>query len=266
MKRISIITINYNNRNGLQQTMDSVLQQTAVHEIEYNVIDGGSSDGSKELIQQYETKLNYWVSEPDNGVYDAMNKGIAKAKGEYLLFLNSGDYLYNQDVVAKCIAKMKNDQLYYGQLQVTDSLGGANINSYSESLPFSFFVQGTLPHPATFIHRSLFAEVGLYNDSMEICADWEFFIRAVCLHNATYSYLDFPISSWSIGGISTRSEAKLTIANEKIRTFDKYFPAFYIESMELVLLRKRMFYIENSYLYALSRFVERCKLWLKMKK
>lgn len=266
MKRISIITINYNNRDGLQQTMDSVLQQTAAHEIEYIVIDGGSSDGSKELIQEYETQLNYWVSEKDNGVYDAMNKGIAKAKGEYLLFLNSGDYLYNHEVIAKSIAKIKNHQLYYGQLQVTDSLGRSGINTYHDSLSFAFFVTGTLPHPATFIHRDLFQTVGNYNDNMKICADWDFFIRAVCLHNASYQYLPFPISSWSLGGISTTPDAKQIIAYEKHQTYERYFKPFYKETLELLALRKRIFYIEHSYVYALSRLIEKCKLWFKREK
>ena len=91
---LSIITVNLNNCDGLQKTIDSVVGQTFT-DYEWIVIDGGSMDGSRELIEQYADCLAYWCSEPDNGIYNAMNKGISRATGEWLLFLNSGDSLFN---------------------------------------------------------------------------------------------------------------------------------------------------------------------------
>ncbi|WP_373940767.1 glycosyltransferase [Polaribacter sejongensis] len=114
-KDITIITINYNNLLGLKKTMQSVFDQT-YKDVEYVIIDGGSTDGSKEYILDNAEKLAYWVSEPDNGIYNAMNKGIAKATGEYLLFLNSGDFLCDNYVLSKFSLELKDADIYYGNL------------------------------------------------------------------------------------------------------------------------------------------------------
>ena len=116
---ITIITINFNNQNGLQKTMDSVFRQTN-KDFQYIVIDGGSSDGSKELIERNQSKINHWVSEPDNGIYHAMNKGIEKATGEYLLFLNSGDELINELVVEKVTPLLHTEDIISGNLIVDE--------------------------------------------------------------------------------------------------------------------------------------------------
>ena len=96
--KYSIITVNYNNKEGLRKTIESVISQT-FRDFEYIVIDGGSSDGSAELLKEYSDKITYWVSEPDKGIYNGMNKGIAKATGDYLNFMNSGDCFYDQQVL-----------------------------------------------------------------------------------------------------------------------------------------------------------------------
>src|SRR5215213_3812369 len=101
MPQFSIISINLNNAEGLQKTFDSVFNQTFT-DFEYIIIDGGSSDGSEEIIKENADKFSYWVSEKDDGIYDAMNKGIAKATGDYLLFLNSGDHLLDSSILQKC--------------------------------------------------------------------------------------------------------------------------------------------------------------------
>ena len=101
--KFSIITINYNNSKGLKRTLDSIISQTC-HEFEWIVIDGGSSDGSRELIEQHQDSITYWCSEPDKGIYNAMNKGVNKATGDYCLFLNSGDHLCNSKVVEHLIS------------------------------------------------------------------------------------------------------------------------------------------------------------------
>ena len=105
--KLSIITINYNNKNGLQKTIDSVISQT-FKDFEWIIIDGGSTDGSKELIEKYSQHITYWVSEPDKGIYNAMNKGIKVAKGEYLFFLNSGDYLVQPNTINQIFTQSPN--------------------------------------------------------------------------------------------------------------------------------------------------------------
>ena len=113
--KLSIITINLNNRDGLQKTIDSVVSQT-FRDFEWIVIDGGSTDGSKELIEQYADHFSYWVSEPDKGIYNAMNKGIKVAKGEYLQFLNSGDWLVDEKALERCFWHESKADIAYGDL------------------------------------------------------------------------------------------------------------------------------------------------------
>lgn len=110
---ISIITINFNNKNGLIKTLNSVISQTC-KEFEWIIIDGGSTDGSKELLENYSEHITYWVSEPDNGIYHAMNKGIRVAKGDYLQFLNSGDYLANNKTIEDFYNENFTDDVIYG--------------------------------------------------------------------------------------------------------------------------------------------------------
>lgn len=151
--KISIITINYNNLEGLKRTIESVVNQTW-QEFEYLIIDGGSTDGSVEYIESKSEHVDYWVSEPDKGVYHAMNKGIAKSSGEYLLFLNSGDHFYNKKVLAQNCQEIKDSSIIYFDLQVVEEQK-MFIKEYPSVLSFSYFLNDTLPHPATFIKKKL---------------------------------------------------------------------------------------------------------------
>ena len=119
MQKLSIITINYNNFEGLNRTLKSVINQN-LKNFEYIVIDGGSTDGSKELIEKYADKISYWVSEPDRGIYHAMNKGIVKASGEYLLFMNSGDLFYNNFILNEVIDDISKYDLIYFDILIRD--------------------------------------------------------------------------------------------------------------------------------------------------
>ena len=137
MAKVSIITVNYNNNEGLQKTFDSVFAQTYV-DFDYLVIDGGSNDGSRELIESNKDKLAYWLSEKDRGIYDAMNKGIDNAKGEYLLFLNSGDYLYNKDVLREVAESGLDADIVYGDI-IWDTDGVQSENRFPDKISFDFF-------------------------------------------------------------------------------------------------------------------------------
>jgi glycosyltransferase involved in cell wall biosynthesis len=153
--KLSIITVNYNNREGLQKTILSVLQQTS-NCYEYLIIDGDSSDGSKEIIEDNKDRLSYWISEPDSGVYEAMNKGIRKAQGEYLLFLNSGDFFVNEKVLEIVFSIPHESDLLIGQCHV--SLNGKVIYTVipPPKLTFGFLYHQGIPHQSTFIKRELF--------------------------------------------------------------------------------------------------------------
>ncbi|WAC41743.1 glycosyltransferase [Pedobacter sp. SL55] len=139
MIKISIITINFNNQLGLEKTILSVINQT-IKPFEYIIIDGGSTDGSKEIIESYSQSIQFWVSETDHGVYHAMNKGIEKATGDYLLFLNAGDRLYQNETIERVLSKMEdNVDLYYGDTEYEEPSRPNYIKYYPNILDFNYF-------------------------------------------------------------------------------------------------------------------------------
>lgn len=219
---ISIITINYNDKVGLERTLKSVTNQTYC-DFEYIVIDGGSNDGSKELIEQYNNKINYWISEPDKGVYNAMNKGISKANGEYLLFLNSGDEFYNLNVLKENLKFIHTHDLIYFNINVVAEQDNY-IKKYPSKISFSYLYNDTLPHPATFIKKSLFEKVGLYDEHFKIVSDWKFFILALVKYNATYQYVDAVFSIFYFDGISSRKENLTILLAERKKVLENEFP------------------------------------------
>ncbi len=223
---ISIITINYNNKTGLENTVKSVVNQTFIN-FEYIVIDGDSNDGSKAVIEKYKSYFCFTTSEPDSGVYNAMNKGIKAAKGKYLLFLNSGDTLYDKDVLKNVSIFLKsNIDIYYGNLKF-NTLENPKVYFYPSELSFNFFYEKSLGHPATFIKRSLFDKFGVYNEHLKIVADWEFFTIVLCKYNATYQYINYIIANFEADGLSSNPLNKELIKNERTKSLSTHFPMFY---------------------------------------
>ena len=224
---VSIITINYNNSAGLESTKKSVISQQRVR-FEYLVIDGNSTDGSKDVLEAFKHNIDYVVSETDRGIYHAMNKGIKAATGTYLLFLNSGDVLLNEQVLYCASPYLKTGlDIYYGDLQYVEA-GNTHRAHFPEFLDFKYFFKASLPHPASFIKRSLFDEVFYYNEALDIVSDWEFFICAICKYNASYQHLDLVVSDFEPGGISWDPKYKLLQANERRECLQKHFPRKYI--------------------------------------
>lgn len=222
MPKLSIITVNLNNKAGLQKTMESVFAQTFT-DYEYIIIDGGSTDGSKELIEKHQNKFACAVSEKDGGIYNGMNKGILRATGEYLLFLNSGDLLYSNVSLNLCNDQFEEDIVYANILvETTDS---SWVKTYPPILTFTYFLTDTLPHPASLIKRTLFAKCGLFNEQNKVVSDWQFFMDAVCLHNATYKYFDYVFSVFKYDGISSKIENQILIQEEKDFILNKSYSA-----------------------------------------
>lgn len=223
--KISIITVNYNDKAGLLKTFESVKNQTC-QDFEYIVIDGNSSDGSKEIIEQYNASINYWISEPDSGIYNAMNKGIRAAKGDYLLFLNSGDHLVDETSIQKVTNAIDGSKdLYYGDA-VFKYQKGEELITYPDKLTLHFFTYNSLCHQASFIRRTLFDELFFYNEELRIISDWEFIVYAVCVKNISYQHLDIAVSYYDFEGISSRPDSKAKIKAETDLVMNKYFPAF----------------------------------------
>lgn len=209
---ITIITINLNNLHGLRKTVESVFLQDYTN-IEYLIIDGASKDGSVNFIESNKHKFDYWVSESDDGIYDAMNKGIIQAKGEYLLFLNSGDILYSSDAISKLIGDNIFEDLVYGKLGVYKN-SSLEIIAFPSKLRRSHFQYGFLPHQATLIKRSLFFKFGFYKTQFKIISDWIFFLDLIIKGNPTYRYVDHLISIFDLTGISSQPANRQIITNE----------------------------------------------------
>ena len=213
--RLSIITINYNNRAGLQKTVDSVIDQTC-KDFEWIVIDGGSTDGSKELIEQYQDAITYWCSEPDRGIFNAMNKGVKHASGDYCLFLNSGDRLHDNCVIEKVIPQLFDDDFITGNECVVDSqYEEVRIRKNPEAFDKYQLLIGCLWHQSTFIRTSLLKERP-YDETFKVVGDWETTFYQLVLNNKTYKHIDLLVSDFVEGGISTdlkyaREESKRMI-------------------------------------------------------
>lgn len=199
---VDIITINKNNKKGLEDTIKSVVNQTFFDKVNFIIIDGDSIDGSKEIIEQYKDKLFYYVSELDNGIYNAMNKGIRASVSDYLLFLNSGDYLSENNVLEKVFPYLDGTDFIYGnEWKVNDKHKNYSPYEakYPDKLSEGFFRQTSLPHQSTFIKRELL-ENG-YDENYKIISDWKWFIEAF-RNGRTYKHMPFIVSVYDCSGFS----------------------------------------------------------------
>lgn len=228
MNTVSIITVNYNNVSGLNKTMQSVLSQTYKH-LEYIVIDGSSSDGSVEYIEGQRKQLAYAVSEPDKGVFDAQNKGLLRATGDYVLVLNSGDELADTNVVSDVFANTQQSDIVYGNMIIAHADGKCETGFMPEQITMEHMLRDTLWHPVSFVKNSFLHQVGLYDTSYRIVADYDWFLRAIFLHRATLKYTSRVIAIFYLGGISSdpanvtniryeRRRAQLSIFDEQVVT------------------------------------------------
>lgn len=226
--RLSIITINYNNAEGLRQTLASVAMQTC-RDIEHIIIDGGSKDGSAEVIKDYVRQLEIedwnlenvkWVSESDKGIYDAMNRGIKKASGEYLYFLNSGDTLAAEQVVERLYKELESgeEDIIVSCINFTDASGvyHANYQKRMSKISLFHYLQTGIPHQSALIHRSLFTQYGLYDLQYHIVADWEFFLRALVLNKASLRYTDLTIANFDGTGLTSTHGKEMGEEIEKV--------------------------------------------------
>jgi len=224
-KKLSIITINYNNKAGLQETIQSVVSQTW-QDFEFIIIDGNSSDGSRDLLDTYSSFLSYSVSEPDSGIYNAMNKGIKISTGDYLMFLNSGDSLIDNTILEKLNTELNGQyDIYYGDILQINGIK-REIRTFPEKLNFAFFYEQNISHQASFIKAKLFKDIFLYNENFKIVSDWEFFTYAICKREASYKHLDCVIVTYDGTGISANSENHPEIDSERDASLNRYFPEF----------------------------------------
>ncbi|MFB9079876.1 glycosyltransferase family 2 protein [Flavobacterium procerum] len=240
MPKITVITVNYNDKDGLKKTLESVANQS-YKDFEFIVIDGGSTDGSRELIEQYKDKISYWVSEKDNGVFHAMNKGIRASSAEFVIFMNGGDCFSNNTVLEDNANSLTADyDIYYGD-NYKQKGSSKRLKTYTEKLSFSFFYTSSINHQSTFIRRRLFDDYFYYNENYKIASDWEFFVYAICHQNVPYKYLKNTIAVYDFTGISSNPKFKDLYEQEKRQTFLKYFPAIVDDYKEVDVLNSKRF-------------------------
>ena len=251
--KLSIITITYNNAEGLRRTIQSVQSQT-FRDFEHIIVDGGSMDGSVEVIRQYadneairpeNSKVDNlasspyhfitlspitWISEPDKGVYDAQNKGIRLAHGEYCYFLNAGDTFCADDVLERMfspnslIASSPNrlpDILYGNEIIVDGNGKRVGIARGVANPSFVDLYNSCMKHQASFIRRSLFDKYGMYDADMRICSDFDWFFRVLAFHDeVTLQYQNVDIAYFENTGLSYH--APELCAKERQQILDRY--------------------------------------------
>lgn len=234
--KLSIITINYNNLSGLRKTVGSVFAQTC-RDFEYIIIDGASTDGSKEYLdtikantivdeantdrnsQIYKLTNLQIVSEPDTGIYNAMNKGVRASHGDYLLMLNSGDYLVDSNVIARIIPELDGTDIIQGNTIVERNRKLFIHRGYGHSdLSFIEIQHGDFPHQATFAQRSVFERYGYFDESYKLIADTIFFLKALGYGNATFKYVDSNIAYFAPGGVSDTQKVLQEMERKRMET------------------------------------------------
>lgn len=218
--RYSVITINYNNIKGLRHTIDSVVNQT-YDNYEYIIIDGGSTDGSLDIIKRYNDYITYWVSEKDRGIYHAMNKGVAQAHGDYCIFMNSGDCFYDREVLTNVSNVITEEGVVVGKVVY----GNDNIISpppKSGELTLYHLYSGAIPHQGSFIKTDLLRKYP-YDENLKISSDWKFFLQTLILDNCSIRYSDVFVARYDMHGFSS-SNPELML-QEKEKVLSSIFPA-----------------------------------------
>ncbi len=248
--KFSIITINHNNCEGLRKTVKSVIEQS-FKDYEFIIIDGGSNDGSVDVIKEYAEHITYWVSEPDKGVYQAMNKGIVKSQGDYINFMNSGDCFFNGQVLERIAAKNLTEDLIVGHDYHFDA---STQQGFSTILPPRLtmlnFVHHTLPHQSTFFKRQLF-EKELYDESLKIASDMKFYMRQICIHQCSVTYVDDNVCRREPDGISKAQNEKRV--QEHRHVIEDVLPPGAIKDYETLYL------LDKSTMFKLFHLLENAK-------
>jgi len=245
--KYTIITVNFNNKDGLRQTIESVISQT-YRDFEYIVIDGGSTDGSVDVLKEYDRQIDYWVSEPDSGIYNGMNKGIAKAHGDYLNFMNSGDRFYDKDVLSRLTARPLEADLIVGRdYHFNEQSGCGFATILPPRISMLTFYNQTLPHQSTFIRREMFDGCP-YDETFRIVSDIKFYIQKLCVEGRSISLIDDIICRREPDGVSkTYNDRRIT---EHQTVIQQFLPQGAIKDYQTLTL------LDKSTLYKLMKLLQ----------
>ena len=256
--RYSVITINYNNREGLRNTIKSVVCQK-FNDFEFIIIDGGSTDGSVDVIQEYSSDVSFWVSEKDRGIYHAMNKGVAQAHGDYCIFMNSGDCFYDNRVLESMEIHSFKEELLVGK--IVSKTNKFLFDSPKRPLSLYYLYSGTVPHQSTFIKTDMLRQYP-YDENLGIVSDWKFFVQLIVLHSCSIRFVDQIIARFDTNGVSTSNPEEMW--REKEQVLSELFPSRvladyqYMKSSECLTQaltpQLRQHYLIDKILYCIGRF------------
>lgn len=264
--KYSIITINFNNKEGLRKTIESVIHQT-FDDFEYIIIDGGSTDGSMEVIEEYAKCITYWVSEKDRGIYHAMNKGVSQAHGDYCIFMNSGDFFHDNRVLEIIEALNIQEDILVGKVYIDGNNTIISPPPPNGELTFYHLFSGAIPHQGSFIRTELLHKYP-YDETLRISSDWKFFVQTLILDNVSYRYLDVDVACYNLYGISTIHSEKMKDEKEKVlkelfpqRVLADYYRMKASECQTQLLTPKlRVSYRIDRVLYAIGKLLLKIRL------
>lgn len=229
--KVSVITVCLNSENHLETAIRSVLSQT-YKDIEYIIIDGGSTDNTLNIIRKYEGHISRWFSEKDKGVFDAMNKGINASTGGILYFLNSDDYLENESVIEKAVDFLKQEKgadFIYGDIKYYHPIRNRIWHKrYPDLINKHYFLMNSIGHPATFFRSSCFKKAGFYNPDLKIAGDFEWFLRALYKNGLKAVHVRLTICVFRLGGFSSHASYAEKHLKEVRDAQKSYFNSFEI--------------------------------------
>ena len=202
MPTFSIITVCYNEAAHIRETLDSIVRQTC-KDYELIVVDGGSTDGTKDILEQYASHFAWWCSEPDKGIYNGMNKGVAHATGEYVIFMNGGDKFYSGDVLTAITPYLTAD-IVEGQALRMDN--HVRLHQHDEDILRHLLVDG-ISHQSAFIRRFLLQKYP-YDEQYKIVADWKFWLQTLLRDNCSYKQVEIPVADVDMTGLTYNQFAK----------------------------------------------------------
>lgn len=217
--KISIITVSFNAADTIEQTIISVMEQT-YKEIEYIVIDGGSNDGTVDILKKYDDFISYWCSEPDNGIYDAMNKGVKISSGDYIQIIGSDDCLLDKNTIQKVVESINEDTDIFSasRYEVSEKYKCQVLKGNESARKIKNGELPWMPHTGVFV-SSQYMKKHLFDTSYKIVADYKFLLTAYMDEKIKFQYVDFPVAYFSLGGVSNNGGDQLR--KERERLFDE---------------------------------------------
>ena len=233
--KVSIITITYNDLEGLKETYRSIHQQT-FRDFEWIVVDGGSTDGTKAFLEEHQEELAWWCSEKDKGVYNAQNKGTEHARGEYCIYMNSGDSFFADNVLERVFEQETDADIVYGNWMLVFENGKTRLGRAPEAADLAYFFEDNMCHQSMLI-RTEAVRNRPYDESFRIYADWEEWL-ALLMQGKSFRKIDLTICNFLVGGISTGDNASEKLKEERKeeikRIQERYYPELWRKSMSRV--------------------------------